>query len=65
GKKINSIGKKWSDVQAQKFNSNSQPYYVLMDPKGEKVLVDPVGAIYDVVGYRDYLQSGIANFSNI
>ncbi|MFD2036274.1 cytochrome c biogenesis protein CcdA [Belliella marina] len=65
GKKINSIGKKWSDVQAQKFNSNSQPYYVLMDPKGKKVLVDPVGAIYDVGGYRDYLQSGIANFSNV
>jgi thiol:disulfide interchange protein len=63
GKKINSIGKKWSDMQAQKFNSNSQPYYVLMDPVNEKMLVEPVGAIYDVDKYKGYLQSGIDAFN--
>lgn len=35
GKKIKTIGQKWGDMQAQYFNANAQPYYVLMDPAAE------------------------------
>jgi thiol:disulfide interchange protein DsbD len=35
GKKIKTIGQKWGDLQAQYFNANAQPYYVLMDPAVE------------------------------
>ncbi|MCS6818880.1 MAG: thioredoxin family protein, partial [Chitinophagales bacterium] len=37
GKKIKTIGNKWSDMQAQYFNSNTQPFYVLISPD-EKLL---------------------------
>ncbi|MFC3199165.1 protein-disulfide reductase DsbD family protein [Parapedobacter deserti] len=62
GKRVRTIGNKWSDVQAAKFNSNSQPYYVLLDPHTEKVLVAPSGADYNASSYRAFLQSGIAAF---
>lgn len=58
GKKITSIGKKWSDFQADKFNSNSQPLYVIVNGDGQ-VLVPPQGANYDPQNYINFLQSGI------
>ncbi|QNL50808.1 thioredoxin family protein [Olivibacter sp. SDN3] len=62
-KKINSIGKKWSDFQAAKFNSNSQPLYVIVDGDGS-VLVPPQGANYDPENYITFLESGIAAYKN-
>ncbi|HWV70620.1 MAG TPA: thioredoxin family protein, partial [Pseudosphingobacterium sp.] len=58
GKKINTIGKKWSDFQAATFNSNSQPLYVIVDGEGN-VLVPPQGADYNPQNYIDFLESGI------
>ena len=34
-KTIKTVGQKWGDLQAQYFNANAQPYYVLMDPAVE------------------------------
>ncbi|WP_257669603.1 protein-disulfide reductase DsbD family protein [Parapedobacter tibetensis] len=62
GKNIRTIGNKWSDVQASKFNANSQPFYVLLDPNTEQVLIEPKGADYNVESYRSFLQSGISAF---
>lgn len=59
GKRIRTIGNKWSDLQAAKFNSNSQPYYVMLDPATEEILVEPKGADYNAASYAAYLQSGI------
>jgi thiol:disulfide interchange protein len=63
GKAVNTIGNKWSDLQASKFNSNSQPFYVLLG-HDEKTLVKPTGANYDPVEYLHFLESGIAAFKN-
>ncbi|WP_316794998.1 protein-disulfide reductase DsbD family protein [Pedobacter agri] len=62
GKKLNTIAKKWSDLQARKFGSNSQPFYVLLDPKTEESLVSPQGADYDISKYKKFLESGLAAF---
>ncbi len=62
GKKINTIGKMWSDYEASKFNVNSQPYYVIVNAKGE-VLVPPQGANYDVNNYIEFLDSGKAAYA--
>ena len=62
GKKLNTIGKKWSDLQARKFQSNSQPFYVLLDPKTEAVLAQPQGADYEVANYKKFLESGLNAF---
>lgn len=62
GKSLTTIGKKWSDLQASKFNSNSQPFYVLLDPKTESLLATPQGANYDIENYKLFLTSGLNAF---
>lgn len=62
GRKLNTIGKKWSDLQARKFQANSQPFYVLLDPKTETLLVQPQGADYEVANYKKFLTSGLNAF---
>ncbi|SDM25706.1 thiol:disulfide interchange protein DsbD [Daejeonella rubra] len=57
GKKVNSIGQKWSDFQASKFGTNSQPYYVIADHDGN-VLVPPQAFNLDVNNYTKFLESG-------
>lgn len=59
GKAIRTIGKKWSYLQTSKFEANSQPFYVLLDPRSEQPLVQPQGANYVVAEYLDYLNSGL------
>ena len=61
GKKINEVGKKWSDLQASTFNINSQPYYVLMD-HDQSLLVPPQAYNLDIANYVDFLQSGLTSF---
>jgi len=63
GRKVSTIGNKWSDLQASRFNANSQPFYVLLDPHTEEVLVPPQGADYAPDNYAEFLRSGIAAFS--
>jgi thiol:disulfide interchange protein len=62
GKKIRTIGNKWSDFQASRFNSNSQPFYVLLDTQGHK-LTEPQGADYNAESYLGYLEKGLKIFS--
>ena len=58
GKKINTLGAKWLDFEISKFNSNAQPFYVIINEKGE-VLVPPQGAIFNIPDFIKYLDSGI------
>lgn len=68
GKKITTLGGKWSDLEASRFNSNSQPLYVMLDSDGN-FLKDAAGkdiptspADYDIASYIKFLDSGIAAF---
>lgn len=60
GKKLKTIGNKWSDFQATRYNANSQPFYVQLDPTTEKVLATPQGANYDPDNFVRFLDSGLA-----
>ncbi|MES2457664.1 MAG: thioredoxin family protein, partial [Bacteroidota bacterium] len=55
------LGKWNGDFQATRYNSNSQPFYVLT---GHDLvpLVKPQGAIFEAKEYADYLQSGLDKF---
>jgi len=55
------LGRWNGDFQATKYNSNSQPFYVL---GGHDLvpLVAPQGAIFDAPQYAAYLQSGLDKF---
>jgi thiol:disulfide interchange protein DsbD len=63
GKPITTLGSKWLDFEIAKYNSNAQPFYVIINEKGE-ALVLPQGAIFDVAGFIAYLDSGIAAYKS-
>ncbi|MBQ4162050.1 MAG: thioredoxin family protein [Parabacteroides sp.] len=60
-RKLKTIGDKWSYLQRSKFGANAQPFYVLLDEKGE-----PLGPSYafneDVPQYIQFLQNGLKVF---
>jgi thiol:disulfide interchange protein len=68
GKKITSIGGKWSDLEASRFGSNSQPFYVLLDSDGNLLKdksekeIQPSPADYNVESYLKFLEGGIAAY---
>ncbi len=61
GRKIRSTGNKWSDFQARVYQTNSQPYYVLLDNKG-KMLAEPRGYTPDVEAYVEFLDEGSCRY---
>ncbi|MFK5891447.1 MAG: cytochrome c biogenesis protein CcdA [Flavobacteriaceae bacterium] len=61
GKKIRTIGNKWSDFQITKYKANAQPYYVLINHKG-KNLNKYMAYNPDVQVYLNWLKEGIKNF---
>ncbi len=62
GKHIQTIGNKWSYLQTSKFQANSQPFYVLLNPDTEQPLVAPQGANFDPVEFLKYLDSGLSAY---
>lgn len=68
GKKIVTLGNKWSDLEAKTFNANSQPLYVLLDSDGNLMTdangqqIAPSPADYNVESYLKFLESGIAAY---
>ncbi|MCF6280412.1 MAG: thioredoxin family protein [Flavobacteriaceae bacterium] len=61
GKKLRFIGQKWSELQAIKYGTNAQPFYVLID-HNEENLNDPVGYTPNVDEYYNWLEDGLSNF---
>jgi len=62
GIQIKTIGNKWSQLQIKKFVSNSQPFYVLLNPETQQPLVSPQGADFDPASYLKYLNSGLSAY---
>jgi thiol:disulfide interchange protein DsbD len=68
GKRITTLGGKWSDFEASRFNANSQPFYVMLDSdgnllkdkNGQDILPSP--ADYNIASYTKFLDSGIAAY---
>ncbi|GAA4126291.1 thioredoxin family protein [Flavobacterium chungbukense] len=61
GKKIKTIGNKWSDLQIKTYKANAQPFYVIVDHKSAS-LTEPSAYNPDIEEYYNWLQSGIKNF---
>ena len=61
GKKVTTIGKKWSEFQIHKYKANAQPYYVLLDHEGAN-LNEYSAYNPDIEIYLAWLQEGIRNF---
>lgn len=64
GNKIRNIGNLWADFQIVNFEQNSQPLYVMVDPKTEKVLTQPRPFKEGIPGYKAFLDCGKGAFSS-
>jgi thiol:disulfide interchange protein len=61
GKKIRTVGDKWAWLQEEKYHTNAQPQYVLLDHQ-EKLLNAPVGYDRDIEKYIAFLNAGKTEF---
>jgi len=59
---LKNYGHKWSNFQTQFFQTNSQPYYVLMNSDGTKILNEAVGYTPDEDDYAQFLECGLEVF---
>ena len=62
---LENYGHKWAHFQTQFFQSNSQPYYVLLDSDGKIILNDPVGYTPDEADYKVFLDCGLEIFETL
>ena len=62
---LENYGHKWAHFQTQFFQSNSQPYYVLLDSDGEIILNQPVGYTPDEEDYKAFLDCGLEVFETL
>lgn len=63
GKRIQTVGNKWSDFQIEKYQINAQPYYVLLN-HNDNELNTPVGYTPDVDEFEAWLEEGISKFND-
>jgi hypothetical protein len=64
GIKIRNLGHKWAVFQKNNFETQYQPYYVLLSPE-ETVLNSPIGYTPYIPVYKDFLQCGLDNFEKL
>jgi thiol:disulfide interchange protein len=63
GAEIETIGDKWTDFMISKYNTNTQPLYVLTDLQGNSLNEkQPTISYVSVEEYENWLKTGISNF---
>lgn len=62
-RRVRTVGDKWSYLQSTCLGTNTQPFYVLMNEKGE-FLNQPVGYTPDLVAYSQFLEEGLKNYKS-
>ncbi len=61
-KTLRTIGDKWTKLQIDCYQSNSQPYYVLLNSKGDMLKKKPIG-VASTEKFKNYLAAGLTNFN--
>ena len=61
GKKIKTIGNKWSDFQIKTYQANAQPYYVILNNAGN-AMNKPIGYTPHIGTYLEWLEEGINTY---
>ena len=62
---LQNYGHKWANFQTHYFQTNSQPYYVLLSPDGKKVLTQPIGYTPDATQFADFLRCGLKTWNTL
>lgn len=59
---LTTVGAKWSYLQRHKFDSNSQPLYVVLAPQGQ-LLSGPFAYKEDIPAFQSFLDKGVKRYS--
>ena len=62
-RKVKTVGLKFQHLQAIRFNTISQPYYVLLATDGSELVSPPIGVEFDIDKYLAYLDQGLTEFA--
>ena len=62
GKEIKTVGNKWSDFQITRYQTNTQPQYLILDLEGNTISDGSTSYDPDVEKYESWLKQGISNF---
>ena len=60
---LKTYGHKWAHYQTQFFQTNSQPYYALVNSDATEILNNPVGYTPDATKYATFLNCGLEIFN--
>lgn len=63
GKVKSTLGKQNADLQITRWNNNAQPFYVILNPKGE-LLISPKAYDLNVSNFVKYLDTALENHRN-
>ena len=63
--KLRTVGDKWSYLQRLKIGANTQPIYVLLDPRTGRPLNALRSYDEDIDAYLQFLKTGLKNFSKL
>lgn len=58
---IKTVGQKWSVFQAERYNINTQPYYLILD-HDEEMLAGPYGYDPSIPKFNTFLETGLEKF---
>ncbi len=61
GRKLKTVGNKWTAFEIEKYQNNAQPYYIIVDENLNNYN-KPLGAVYDVDEYYNWMQKGIEGY---
>lgn len=62
GEHVNTVGEKFMHLQASRFGAVSQPFYIFLDGKEEKLAPDGYGYDPDVQAFIKHLDNVIAEY---
>lgn len=63
GRDLKTVGNKWTVFQIEKYQTNAQPYYVIVDSELNNYN-EPMAAEYDVDVYLKWMKQGIDGFNS-
>ena len=63
--KVKTIGNKWSEFQAMHYQTNSQPYYVIIGHDSLEPLLPPTAYDPDIQLFINWLDEGVERFEDL
>ena len=62
GREVKLLGKKNAEIQTDKFGTNSQPYYVILDGEGN-LMVSPRAYDLNIEAFNQFLDKGVEAYT--